>query len=87
MTFNSYRLPAKIYGYLSKNQDRLVPFEELFLFVNSCGSEAPLSNENLSTKTQCQTLIMDILVFLSDLNLITLNQLTDESSLNLAARN
>ncbi len=87
MTINSYRLPAKIYSYLSGNQDRLVPFEELCIFVYPTSNEAQRTNENFSTEAEYQTRVMDILIFLSDLNLITFNQLTDESSINLSGRN
>lgn len=87
MTINSFRLPAKIYRYLSANQDRIVSFEELCLFVHPSEEEAALSNENFSTEVEYQTRVMEILLFLSDVNLITLDHITDESYVNWYTKN
>lgn len=86
MTVNSFRLPAKIYTYLAGNQNRPVPFEELCAFVHPSDKDE-LFNESFSTEIQYQTRIMQLLLFLSDLNLITLNQLTDESHINMTIAN
>ncbi|RZJ52359.1 MAG: hypothetical protein EOO44_12085 [Flavobacterium sp.] len=82
MTINSFHLPAKIYGYLSMNQNRPVPFEELCVFACASGNEAPFSSESFSAEKAYQIRVMEILLFLSDINLITLDHNTDESCLN-----
>lgn len=87
MTINSFHLPAKIYRYLSINQGRPVPFEELCLFVYTSGTEEVFSYEIFSADNACQTRVMEILLFLSDINLIKLDQTTDESCINPAGWN
>ena len=87
MTTDSLHLPAKIYKYLSLNEGRSVSFDELYAFACPFYGEDDFSSENFSAKTRHQTHLMQLLVFLSDLNLITLNQFTDESSVNLLSRN
>ncbi|KAF2516668.1 hypothetical protein [Flavobacterium foetidum] len=87
MTANSYHLPSAIYKYLSLNENRPVPFQELCLFLYTLGSEAAFSFEVFSAEKAYQTRVMDILIFLSDINLITLDQATDESVINKICRN
>ncbi|WP_281232393.1 hypothetical protein [Flavobacterium gelatinilyticum] len=87
MTANSYLLPSAIYKYLSINDDRSVPFEELCLFLYTLGSEDAFSFEVFSAEKSYKTRVMDILIFLSDINLITLDQVTDESVINKLCRN
>ena len=87
MTANSYRLPSTIYKYLSINDGRSVPFQELCLFVYTLGSKADFSVEIYSAEKAYQSRVMDILIFLSDINLITLDKATEESIINKACRN
>lgn len=87
MTANSYLLPSAIYKYLSINDGRTVPFQELCLFLYTLGNEAVFSFELFSAEKAYQTRVMDILIFLSDINLITLDQTTDESVINKVCRN
>ncbi|GAA3757277.1 hypothetical protein [Flavobacterium ginsengiterrae] len=87
MTINSFHLPAKIYRYLSINEGRLVPFEELCLFIYTYENENAFSYEVFSAEKTYQSHVMDLLLFLSDINLITLDQSTDESCLNFAGLN
>ncbi|MFD2940313.1 MULTISPECIES: hypothetical protein [Flavobacterium] len=82
MTANSYRLPSIIYKYLFINDDRPIPFQELCLFLYNLGSDAAFSFEAFSSEKAYQTRVMEILIFLSDINLITLEPETDESFIN-----
>ncbi|WP_124019395.1 hypothetical protein [Flavobacterium hydrophilum] len=83
MTANSLRLPAKIYSCLSENQGRPLAFEELCVLLYPSNNVVHFFSTEIEYKTQ----VMMSLIFLSDLNLITLNELTDESFLNLSNRN
>lgn len=87
MTANSYRLPSAIFKYLSINEGRSVPFHELCVFLYTSGSEVPFSIEVFSAEKAYQARVMTILIFLSDINLVTLDQATDESIINKACRN
>ncbi|MDP5199787.1 hypothetical protein [Flavobacterium sp. DG2-3] len=87
MTVNSYRLPAQIYKYICLNQGRLVPFEELCIILFLSGGGEPFSTENPVAEKVQHTRIMNALLFLSDINLIILDQATDSSTLNLTIRN
>ncbi|MHC0447901.1 hypothetical protein ACWA1F_21015 [Flavobacterium sp. 3-218] len=87
MTVNSYRLPAQIYKYICLNQGRLVPFEELCIILFLSGGGEPFSAENPVAEKVQHTRIMNALLFLSDINLIILDQATDSSTLNLTIRN
>lgn len=80
-------LPSKIYSYLLANKHRLVPFEELCGFAEPLLLQWQLSNEKFASPVRHQSLVLEILVFLSDIGLITLNQLTDQSTLNFHSRN
>ncbi|MBE8725962.1 hypothetical protein [Flavobacterium hungaricum] len=87
MTVNSLRLPAVTYSCLYKNYGRAIPFEELCEYISASFKEDELASGIFSTEREYQTRIMDTLVFLSDLKLIILNQLTDESCINLSILN
>lgn len=82
MTANSYRLPSTIYKYLFINDGRAVPFQELCLFLYNLGNDAAFSFEAFSSENAYQTRVMEILIFLSDINLITLEADTDECFIN-----
>ena len=85
MTVNSCRLPAQIYKYICLNQGRAVPFEELCIIVFLSGGGEPFTAKNHETVDHSR--IMNILLFLSDINLIILDQETDSSTLNVTNRN
>ncbi|WP_125721812.1 hypothetical protein [Flavobacterium ustbae] len=87
MTVNYCHLPAQIYKYICLNQGRLVPFEELCIIVFLSGGGEPFSAENPVAEKVDHTRIMNILLFLSDINLIILDQTTETSTLNLTNRN
>lgn len=87
MTANSYLLPSAIYQYLSINDGRSVPFQELCLFLYTLGNEAAFSFEIFNSEKAYHTRVMSILIFLSNINLITLNEATNESFINKACRN
>lgn len=87
MTSTSLRLPAKIYRCLCENQDRPLPFDELCALVFPDDRKVGDSNDLLSAEIEYKTKVMMSLIFLSDINLVNLNQLTDESYLNLSNRN
>lgn len=83
----SLRLPAKIYSCLSENQGRPLPFEELCTLVFPAYRKVGESSDLLSAEIEFKTKVMMSLIFLSDISLIDLNQLTDESFLRLSNRN
>lgn len=87
MNTNSLHLPAKIYSCLSKNQGKPLPFEDLCALLYLSGNEASATSDFFSAEIEYKSQVMMSLIFLSDLNLITLNELTDESFLNLSNRN
>jgi len=87
MTAKSYLLPSTIFKYRSINDGRPVPFQELCLFLYTLGSEVAFSFEDFYDAKAYQSRVMDILIFLSDINLITLDQTTDESIINTLCRN
>ncbi|WP_163407193.1 hypothetical protein [Flavobacterium ajazii] len=80
-------MPSAIYKYLAINDGRSVPFQELCLFLYTLGNEAVFSFEIFSAEKAYQTRVMNILIFLSDINLITLDETTDESFINKICRN
>jgi len=86
MIITTLRLHAKIYSYLKLNQHRSVPFKELCNFVYHC-EQSQISNDYFPTEIQSQMHVMDLLIFLSDLQLITLNEITDQSSISLLSQN
>lgn len=87
MTVSSFHLPAKIYQYLSINEGRPVPFNELCVFVyESVWQEENVSKNSIVSKA-CQTQIMEALLFLSDINLVILDENTDTSTLRSICRN
>jgi hypothetical protein len=87
MTTNSLCLPAKIYRCLSENHGRPLPFEELCALVFPYDRKVGDSSDLLSAEIEFKTKVMMSLIFLSDIKLIHLNQLTDESFLNFSNRN
>jgi hypothetical protein len=87
MTANQLRLPAKIYRCLSENQGKSLPFEELCNLVFPADRKVGDSNDLLSAEIEYKTKVMMSLIFLCDINLVYLNQHTDESSLSLSNRN
>lgn len=87
MTSNSLRLPAKIYRCLSENRGRLLPSEELCALVYRTERKVGDSNDLLSAEIEYKTKVMMSLIFLSDISVVNLNRLTDESFTNLSNRN
>lgn len=87
MTINSLRLPAKIYRCLYENHGRPLPFDELCDLVFPADKKVGDSNDLLSAEIEFKTKVMMSLIFLSDISLVNLNELTDESFLNLSNRN
>ncbi|WP_417940961.1 hypothetical protein [Flavobacterium sp. RS13.1] len=87
MTTIFIHLPSKIYCYLTENQGRPIPFEELCALIYPADRKVGDSNDLLSAEIEYKTKVMNSLIFLSDIKLIILKAGTDESSLNLSNRN
>ncbi|WP_163397505.1 hypothetical protein [Flavobacterium fluviatile] len=87
MISTSLRMTAKIYRCLSENQERPLPFEELCTILYPVIRKVDDSSDLLSAENEYKTKVMMSLIFLSDLQLINLNQITDESFINLSNRN
>lgn len=86
MKADSYLLSCA-YKYLSINEGRAVPFEELCLFLYTLENQTAFSFEIFKAEKNYPIRVRDLLTFLSDINLIVLDPATDQSSLNLSHRN
>lgn len=79
-------LHAAVYNCLVKNKHRTVPFDELCAYICTSCEKTRVECEN-SPQTQCQARIMEALLLLCDLDLVCLNELTDQSSIRRPGRN
>lgn len=62
-------------------QTRPLPFEEFFGIICSCSGEKTQQYDTLSCPALYQTLAMEALLLLCDLDLVCLDELTDQSPL------